>query len=106
MNLMKHYKNRSDMTKNEIRQCHVFPYALDAAITEKFGVPCKSHWNIVTGNYHTILGTPVWDEDASKFVNDPTIHPDLWEKAQLFVDGWIAGQAELRERLQDKSKWL
>ena len=94
------------MTKNEIRQCHVFPYAVDAAVTEKFGIECKTSYGLFLGQHATIIGTSVWDDVVDEYVDDPTITPELRKEVFAFIEGWKAGQVELRTRLQDKSLWL
>ncbi len=94
------------MTKSEIKQSEYFPTALDEAVTKKFGVRCESGYNFLTLSYVTVFGDSVWDADKHTWVDDPAITPELKERISLFIEGWTAGNTELRERLADKSKWI
>lgn len=76
------------MNKKELRiLCH-FPAGLDAAVNAKFpGANCETKWNLFSG-----LHTSTWSE---------TLHPAKQRQIKLFIDAYLAGNLELRERLEN-----
>jgi hypothetical protein len=82
------------MTAQERKQLSYLPcQALDAAIVKKFGkeIEPETFFGFVDMEYHTTFKT-----------EDPALRARILD----FVDGFTQALAEVRERIQDKNKWL
>lgn len=73
------------MNKKEQSEIMNFPQALDAAVKEKFGIECQTSFDLLGSMKHTTY-----------FETDDEV---LKVNVNNFVEGWIAGNLELRERL-------
>lgn len=72
------------MNKKETRILKEFPSALDEAVTKKFGVKCESKFDFFGDmNYKTY-----YEGKGQKK-----------KEIQAFIDGWVAGNVELANRL-------
>lgn len=90
------------MNKKELRQAHYFPKALDQAVNERFGkqTKCTTELSFLSHNYVTTFQTP-----KTKGWTPQSLSAKKKE-IQAFIDGWSAGNIELRERLADPKKWI
>jgi len=81
------------MNRKEKNQISYLPGAeIDAAVFKKFGIKCETTWSLYNG-HHTVIDESVTDEYILKRIHD-------------FIEGWTTGLLEVRERLNDKSKWI
>lgn len=81
------------MNKSESKQLHYFPKQLDEAVKKKFGdeTECTSELNFFgDGNYRTVFKA----EGEKKLQID------------AYIEGFIAGNRELAERLENKELWI
>lgn len=83
------------MNQKELQQLSYFPrVALDEIVNAKFpdwDVQCKSEFTLLNGYITT------WN---------PSLTPEQHAQVKAFVEGFSAGNLELRERMHDKSKWI
>lgn len=84
------------MNKKESQEITYFPReALDKAINEKFkehDPQAESSLGLLSMKYST-----KWRED---------LPVDIHKQIQMFVEGFMAGNLELRERISDPEKWI
>ena len=74
------------MNKKEINELSYFPKELDNAVNKKFGesVNCKSEYSFLDGTYKTYYHSENDEQNV---------------KIDLFIQGYIAGNQELSNRL-------
>ena len=75
------------MNTKERKELGYFPAGLDAAVNKKFGakVECETSYSII---------------DMRHITNFKTKDPVLKDKINLYIEAFLAGTMELRERLE------
>jgi hypothetical protein len=71
------------MNSNERKELTYFPKKLDEAVTKKFNVLCRSTYNFFSDRYVTV-------HEGKGLVK---------KNIEIFIDGFMAGNTELSERL-------
>jgi len=80
------------MTSQERKELTYFPKSLDSIINAIWpDANCVSEWGLFSG--HTTVFNPDLPADIQRDINN-------------FIQGFMAGNLELRERIQDKTKWV
>jgi len=76
------------MNNKERKELGYFPAGLDAAVNKKFGpeVECETSFNIIEMRHITFFKT-----------SDPILR----EKIEIYVEAFLAGTTELRDRLEN-----